>query len=88
MQNRILYDVEHGNFIGVEHETKQSAIEAAQEWFAEKCAGEARKNGEEFTGVAYVVGFDDGDAVSREEIKLHYQHYHGDHAEHNTLWGA
>lgn len=69
-------------------ETLEDAEEDASEIYAESCIDDEEPgNGDEFEGdVVYIQYTEDGQELRRINGTVYYQHYHGDFAEHNTLY--
>lgn len=73
----------HGTFA-----TYEQAVKDANETYEESCcADEEPGNGDEFeSDVVYIQYTEDGEELRRINGTVYYQHYHGDFAEHNTLY--
>lgn len=80
-----------GELQDVECETKDKLETYLDGWFASKFEDAVMRNGEIHEEECWLVqmGFDvfgGPEEISREPHTLHYEHYHGDLAEHGT-WG-
>lgn len=77
------YDVDFG---GVVHEIQKTTKEAAVEWAEERLADICFRNGvrKEIMPITLIQYNGEGEEVSRLDIKIEYDYYHGDHIEHGT----
>lgn len=80
----LTYSIYHdGKELVAEAKSKDDAIQRANNWYAEQ--DDDLRNGETKTLDVDLVAYDDeGNEVSREQVMLEYEHYHGDLAEHGT----
>ena len=79
----LVYD---GDEIEFEAPTKEKLIEDAQEWWATRWQDHRMANGEVRQDDAWAVALtEDGTKLQAHKFLLHYEHYHGDWKEHNTM---
>lgn len=84
------YSIEGGEFIDAEFATKEQALQHAQTRYNEDCSdGDDFKHDQsaEIKLVEYYTD-DEGDTVAVQTVKdtVEYEYYHGDLAEHGTVW--
>jgi hypothetical protein len=85
----VYYTFEHHAF------PEQSAFESIEKlqdcvdsWFAVRCLDDCvPKNGQLFEDEGYILTWhmDVEEPILRTLYTLHYEHYHGDYEEHNTI---
>jgi len=91
MEKKIYWTFEaYGERFDHEELTREAAQAKADSWWEEQVLGsESPRNGDEFCEDIIIIEFyidDDGDQVdvNRYPGVAHYEHYHGDRAEHGT----
>lgn len=89
-----LWDVIYnGELLDVNAETRQGAIDWAEDHFMNSYECDDMRNGDIREKECIIKGyvFDDytgeEEEVCFESVTLSYEHYHGDHIEHNTNYG-
>jgi hypothetical protein len=80
----LTYSIYHdGKELIAEAKSKNDALRIGNIWYAEQ--DDDLRNGETKTLDVDLVAYDDeGNEVSREQVVLEYEHYHGDLTEHGT----